>query len=121
MPPVVVDAVCSAANPVMPPGFELAATITGDAAAPTLPTWAPPGAPSSFSLAGPWVDVAAPGEGIVSLDSDGEGLVSNLPTVADPMPISGTSYAAPVVSGETAATIAAAAQPTSRPLTLSVW
>jgi membrane-anchored mycosin MYCP len=57
------------------------------------------GAPSSFSLAGPWVDVAAPGEGIVSLDPDGEGLVSSLPTAADPMPISGTSYAAPVVSG----------------------
>jgi membrane-anchored mycosin MYCP len=57
------------------------------------------GAPSSFSLAGPWVDVAAPGEGIVSLDPDGEGLVSKLPTAADPMPISGTSYAAPVVSG----------------------
>jgi membrane-anchored mycosin MYCP len=57
------------------------------------------GAPSSFSLAGPWVDVAAPGEGIVSLDPDGEGLVSSLPTTGDPMPISGTSYAAPVVSG----------------------
>jgi membrane-anchored mycosin MYCP len=57
------------------------------------------GAPSSFSLAGPWVDVAAPGEGIVSLDPDGEGLVSSLPTSGDPMPISGTSYAAPVVSG----------------------
>jgi membrane-anchored mycosin MYCP len=57
------------------------------------------GAPSSFSLAGPWVDVAAPGEGIVSLDPDGEGLVSKLSSAADPMPISGTSYAAPVVSG----------------------
>lgn len=57
------------------------------------------GAPSSFSLAGPWVDVAARGEGIVSLDPDGEGLVSSLPTTGDPMPISGTSYAAPVVSG----------------------
>ena len=42
------------------------------------------GAPSSFSLAGPWVDVAAPGEGIVSLDPDGEGLVSSLPTVRRP-------------------------------------
>jgi membrane-anchored mycosin MYCP len=57
------------------------------------------GAPSAFSLAGPWVDVAAPGEGVVSLDPDGEGLVSSLPTSGDPMPISGTSYAAPVVSG----------------------
>jgi membrane-anchored mycosin MYCP len=57
------------------------------------------GAPSAFSLAGPWVDVAAPGEGIVSLDPDGEGLVDSLPMSGDPMPISGTSYAAPVVSG----------------------
>jgi len=57
------------------------------------------GAASSFSLAGPWVDVAAPGEGIVSLDPDSEGLVSSLPTSGDPTPISGTSYAAPVVSG----------------------
>jgi membrane-anchored mycosin MYCP len=57
------------------------------------------GTPSSFSLAGPWLDVAAPGEGVVSLDPDGEGLVSALPTDDDPAPISGTSYAAPVVSG----------------------
>jgi membrane-anchored mycosin MYCP len=57
------------------------------------------GAPSTFSLGGPWVDVAAPGEGVVSLDPDGEGLMSRLPTSGDPMPISGTSYAAPVVSG----------------------
>ena len=57
------------------------------------------GVPSSFSLAGPWVDVAAPGEGIVSLDPDGEGLITRLPADGDPMPISGTSYAAPVVSG----------------------
>jgi membrane-anchored mycosin MYCP len=57
------------------------------------------GAPSSFSLAGPWVDVAAPGEGIVSLDPDGEGLIGSMPTPDDAVPISGTSYAAPVVSG----------------------
>lgn len=41
-------------------------------------------APSAFTLAGPWVDVAAPGEGVRSLGS---------------APLSGTSYAAPVVSG----------------------
>ena len=42
------------------------------------------GAPSAFTLAGPWVDVAATGEGVTSLGSG---------------PLSGTSYAAPVVSG----------------------
>ena len=57
------------------------------------------GTPSTFSLAGPWVDVAAPGEGVVSLDPDGEGLVDRLAKAGDETPISGTSYAAPVVSG----------------------
>ncbi len=42
------------------------------------------GAPSPFSLAGPWVDVAAAGEEV---------------TVFGSSPLSGTSYAAPVVSG----------------------
>jgi membrane-anchored mycosin MYCP len=59
----------------------------------------PHGAPSRFTLAGPWVDVAAPGEGVVSLDSDGEGLIDSLPALGEEMPIVGTSYAAPVVSG----------------------
>ncbi len=59
----------------------------------------PRGAPSQFTLAGPWVDVAAPGEEVVSLDADGEGLVDTLPVLGSAMPIVGTSYAAPVVSG----------------------
>jgi membrane-anchored mycosin MYCP len=42
------------------------------------------GAPSAFTLAGPWVDVAATGEAVTSLGSAS---------------LSGTSYAAPVVSG----------------------
>ena len=42
------------------------------------------GKPSAFTLAGPWVDVAAPGEDVSSLASE---------------KVSGTSYAAPVVSG----------------------
>jgi membrane-anchored mycosin MYCP len=45
------------------------------------------------------VDVAAPGEDVTSLDADGEGLIDTLPFLGDPMPIMGTSYAAPVVSG----------------------
>jgi membrane-anchored mycosin MYCP len=64
----------------------------------TVGSVGPDGAPSEFSLAGPWVDVAAPGEGIASLDPDGEGLVDALPSDGDEMPIAGTSYAAPVVS-----------------------
>ena len=42
------------------------------------------GTPSAFTLAGPWVDVAATGEAVTALGAE---------------PVSGTSYAAPVVSG----------------------
>jgi membrane-anchored mycosin MYCP len=42
------------------------------------------GTPSAFTLAGPWVDVAATGEAVTALGGE---------------PVSGTSYAAPVVSG----------------------
>ncbi|KUI16823.1 type VII secretion-associated serine protease mycosin [Mycobacterium sp. GA-1285] len=57
------------------------------------------GAPSEFTLAGPWVDVAAPGEQVVSLDRDGDGFVAAVPTPAGEKPLAGTSYAAPVVTG----------------------
>ena len=50
----------------------------------TVGSVGPSGAPSQFSLAGPWVDVAAPGEEIVSLDPDGEGLVDTRPRSARP-------------------------------------
>lgn len=65
----------------------------------TVGSVGPDGRPSRFSLAGPWVDVAAPGEAVVSLDPDGEGLIDTVPGAQQPMPISGTSYAAPVVTG----------------------
>lgn len=54
----------------------------------------PDGTPSSFSLRGPWVDVAAPGEQVIAITT---GVGS-----ASPVPISGTSYAAPVVSAAAA-------------------
>ncbi|EHB58330.1 peptidase S8 and S53 subtilisin kexin sedolisin [Mycolicibacterium rhodesiae JS60] len=57
------------------------------------------GTPSEFSLHGPWVDVAAPGERIVSLDPAGDGVIDTMPTPAGKASISGTSYAAPLVSG----------------------
>ena len=57
------------------------------------------GEPSAFSLAGPWVDVAAPGEGVISLSSSGDGLANVIVAKQGSTPLSGTSYAAPVVSG----------------------
>ncbi len=57
------------------------------------------GEPSAFTLAGPWVDVAAPGEGVISLSSSGDGLVNAIDGQRGSTPLSGTSYAAPVVSG----------------------
>ncbi|HUM00594.1 MAG TPA: type VII secretion-associated serine protease mycosin [Mycobacterium sp.] len=56
------------------------------------------GSASSFSLAGPWVDVAAPGEAVVSLNPGHTG-VANSYRSGSGSAISGTSYAAPVVSG----------------------
>lgn len=72
------------------------------------------GAPSDFTLAGPWVDVAAPAEQIRSLSPTGEGMVDTMPGQAAPQPISGTSYAAPVVSGIAALIRAAAPHLTAR-------
>lgn len=55
------------------------------------------GSPSHFSLAGPWVDVAAPGEAVMSLGSPRGSVVNSSGDAG--APICGTSYAAPVVSG----------------------
>ena len=57
------------------------------------------GEPSAFTLAGPWVDVAAPGEGVISLSSSGDGLANALDGQQGSTPLAGTSYAAPIVSG----------------------
>jgi membrane-anchored mycosin MYCP len=56
-------------------------------------------APSEFTLPGPWVDVAAPGEQVVSLHPSGTGLVDSQQSFGRTLPLAGTSYAAPVVSG----------------------
>jgi membrane-anchored mycosin MYCP len=63
------------------------------------------GAVSSFSVWGPWVNIAAPGEDITSVDPGvgGKGL-SNLfaepgGSSSQPGPIQGTSFAAPYVAG----------------------
>nr|WP_280382771.1 type VII secretion-associated serine protease mycosin [Nocardia wallacei] len=61
----------------------------------------PDGSPSHFSLSGPWVGVAAPGEGIVSLDSapGSTGLVNGVQTAAGVGSIQSTSFASAYVAG----------------------
>jgi membrane-anchored mycosin MYCP len=61
----------------------------------------PEGQPSGFSMAGPWVGIAGPGEQIVSLgNAQNSGLVNGLPSTKEPLvPINGTSFAAAYVSG----------------------
>ncbi|HEX2283893.1 MAG TPA: type VII secretion-associated serine protease mycosin [Mycobacterium sp.] len=62
---------------------------------------APSGQPSDFTMAGPWLGIAAPGENIVSVtNGPGGGLANGLPDDEQEMfGINGTSYAAAYVSG----------------------
>ncbi|WP_202422297.1 type VII secretion-associated serine protease mycosin [Gordonia sp. SID5947] len=62
------------------------------------------GTPSGFSLHGPWVRVAAPGTGIVSLTSvrGSSELVDAQQGQDGPIPIAGTSFATPYVAGAVA-------------------
>ncbi|WP_099041618.1 type VII secretion-associated serine protease mycosin [Mycobacterium neglectum] len=56
-------------------------------------------APADFTLHGPWVAVAAPGERVTSLDANGPGLI-NAQVGSDGLaPLNGTSFATPFVSG----------------------
>lgn len=59
------------------------------------------GTPSSFTMAGPWVGIAAPGEAIASVSNDGAGgLANGMPTNQDEFdPIRGTAYATAYVAG----------------------
>ncbi|MDV6263401.1 type VII secretion-associated serine protease mycosin [Rhodococcus yunnanensis] len=56
------------------------------------------GTPSSFSLAGPWVDVAAPGSNMTSLSPSGSGLANGTRGNDGVNPMTGTSFAAPLVA-----------------------
>ncbi len=57
--------------------------------------------PSAFTMAGPWLGIAAPGQDIVSLSNgDGGGLANGMPDGRGTLSsLSGTSYAAAYVSG----------------------
>lgn len=64
----------------------------------------PEGQPSNFTMAGPWVGVAAPGEQVVSLgNGPNSGVINGLPSNKEPLvAINGTSFAAAYVSGAAA-------------------
>ena len=59
------------------------------------------GQPSSFTMAGPWVGISAPGENVTSVSNAPDGGLSNaMRTDQDKLaPLSGSSYAAAYVSG----------------------
>lgn len=58
------------------------------------------GAPSEFTVPGPWLSVAAPGENIVSLDVHSGGVINGTVNAqGGQQSINGTSFAAPYVSG----------------------
>lgn len=66
----------------------------------TVGAVAPDGKPSDFSLHGPWVGLAAPGEQLTSLSPNGPGLMNAWQDPQrGPVPVNGTSFAAPLVSG----------------------
>ncbi|QUQ70671.1 type VII secretion-associated serine protease mycosin [Kutzneria sp. CA-103260] len=60
-----------------------------------------PGAPASFSMWGPWVSVAGPGTGIITLDPGTNSGLANMETGSNgqAQPLQGTSFAAPYVAG----------------------
>jgi membrane-anchored mycosin MYCP len=58
------------------------------------------GEPADFSIRGPWVDVAAPGTGAVSLAAGRPGLTAGLIDAhGEPRALDGTSFATPYVAG----------------------
>ena len=61
----------------------------------------PAGLPAPFSMSGPWLGLAAPGENITSVsNSPGGGLANGQPNEKGELaPVGGTSYAAAYVSG----------------------
>ncbi|MGQ9410693.1 type VII secretion-associated serine protease mycosin [Mycolicibacterium gilvum] len=61
----------------------------------------PQGRPSAFTMAGPWVGIAAPGEDITSVSNDAAGGLANgtLNSEQQYDPLSGTGYATAYVAG----------------------
>lgn len=88
-------------DPIDPLGWKQVKTVV-------TPAWYSPlvvsvgsvskdGSPSGFSMAGPWLAAAAPGDEIVGLAGDHP--VDALPGREGPVPLQGTSYSTAFVSG----------------------
>ncbi|WP_183466544.1 type VII secretion-associated serine protease mycosin [Mycolicibacterium iranicum] len=99
-------------NPLSDPALPTDPRNWSGVAALSIPAWweqyvlsvgslAPGGQPSVFSMAGPWVGIAAPGEGVASVSNDPSGGLANgvLNSRQELNPISGTAYASAYVSG----------------------
>jgi membrane-anchored mycosin MYCP len=109
------------------PGMQCASNPVGDPARPgdprnwagvtsvSVPSWWQPyvlsvgaltadGQPADFTMAGPWVGIAAPGRNIVSVSNDAAGgLANGMPDGRGGMaPLDGTSFAAAYVAGTAA-------------------
>ncbi|WP_305092342.1 type VII secretion-associated serine protease mycosin [Prescottella sp. R16] len=81
----------------------------------------PDGSPSEFGLGGPWVDVAAPGTGIVSLAPDGHGQTRQwLTGQGEERSFDGTSFAAPLVAATAALVRARYPQLTAQQVTARI-
>lgn len=101
-----------AANPLADPARAGDPRNWGGVTSVSIPSWWQPyvlsvgaltrqGEPAPFTMAGPWVGIAAPGQDITSLSNSTEGgLANGLPNARGELtPASGTSYAAAYVSG----------------------
>jgi membrane-anchored mycosin MYCP len=99
-------------NPLSAPGRPQDPRNWTEVTSVSIPSWwqpyvlsvgsvGPSGRASDFTMAGPWVGIAGPGEGIASVgNADGGGLANALPNEqGDLFPLNGTSYAAAYVSG----------------------
>lgn len=101
-----------AANPLADPARAGDPRNWGGVTSVSIPSWWQPyvlsvgaltrqGEPAPFTMAGPWVGIAAPGQDITSLSNSTDGgLANGLPDARGELaPASGTSYAAAYVSG----------------------